>query len=113
MRAKQICALAALMCVVALMPSCGDTFRQVAFPILQPSGNPNTVSSVFVVFTGDATANGQALQVNLSGDTVTSAVTLGMNPTYAFQNDLTSVIIVSDTGAQKPLGINTVEQFFS
>src|SRR5271155_3778845 len=113
MRVKQICVLAALMIMVAMMPSCGDTFRQIAFPVIQPTGDPNSVSSVFVVFTGGTAANGEALQVDLSGDTVINAVALGFGPAYAFQNDATTVIIVSDAGAVAPLGINTVEQFFS
>ncbi len=83
MRFKSRAALAAIVCFVVFSIGCGDTFRPIAIPIIQPGGQPQSPRQAVFLSTGGTAAGspeGQTLHVNVSGDTNVGQVTVGRDP---------------------------------
>ncbi len=82
MRFSRLAAVAgaALFCV--LISGCGDTFRPVATPLPQQTGDPQTFRlAVFV--SGSPGIQGQVSDLNASGDNVSAVTRVGTNPVFA------------------------------
>lgn len=68
---------------------CGDTFRPIANPLPKPSPDPSGSHTAVVVFSGGAipaggtAAPGTSMQINISGDSITGQLPVGVNPIYA------------------------------
>jgi len=62
--------------------SCGDEFRPVATPVLQPGGDPQRTAHALVVSTNGSN-QGTAVVIDVSGDTAVAAFTVGRNPVNA------------------------------
>ena len=65
---------------------CGDTFRPIANPLPKPSPDPVSSGTAVVVFSGGNTAGaapGTSVQINVSGDSISGQVPLGVNPISA------------------------------
>ena len=65
---------------------CGDTFRPIANPLPKPAPDPKTSGTAVVVFSGGSAASaapGTSLQINVSGDSISGQVPLGVNPVFA------------------------------
>src|SRR5690348_11784190 len=68
---------------------CGDTFRPIANPLPKPAPDPSASHTAVVVFSGGAipaggtAAPGTSMQINVSGDSITGQVPLGVNPVSA------------------------------
>lgn len=82
--------LVAVIASVLFCISCGDEFRPVANPILQPGGDPQRTSHVLAVSSNGA-ARGSALIIDVSGDTAAALFSeqsciqcgVGRNPVHA------------------------------
>lgn len=78
--------LAGLLTVLALAMlalGCGDIFRPVAVPITGPPGDPQPTSFAFVVGQNAPANFGDALQVNVPGDSAVFATPTGVGPVHA------------------------------
>jgi YVTN family beta-propeller protein len=90
--------LSALMVFAAVLifeTGCGDTFRPIATPIVQPGGDPQSPDNITVIncngttsHTGPltncaGTGQSQSLQINVPGDSLTLAANIGAAPGYA------------------------------
>jgi len=75
--------LAAVLVLMLICLSCGETYRPVATPIIPSLPNPSF--SHFALFlTGNGTNNpGASTSIDVSGDTAESRSTLGLMPTHA------------------------------
>ena len=64
------------------LAGCGNTFRPVAIPITQNGGDPGGLRNAIIVSQNPAGA-GSTLHIDVSGDTVASAHTVGIGPVQA------------------------------
>ena len=69
-------------CLFVAVVGCGDQFRPVAIPITQNGGNPGGLRNAIVVSANGASA-GTTMHIDVSGDTVASAHTVGIGPVQA------------------------------
>ena len=99
MRVYRTAALAALFTVfmIVVLAGCGDVFRPIVVPIIGGSGDPQTFKQAIVISTAGTTLPGVATSVNLSGDTVSGQVTVGIDPSFAsFYGASNSATMVSN-----------------
>jgi len=82
-------AVAAVVGSMLFCGSCGDTYRPVANPILQPGGDPQRTAHALVVSKngpcpiGPTNDCGTAMVIDVSGDTNAATLTVGRNPVQA------------------------------
>ncbi len=74
--------LAAILGVELFGSSCGDYFRPVANPVLQPGGDPQRTAHALVV-SSNGSNQGSAVIIDVSGDTAVGLFTVGRNPVNA------------------------------
>src|SRR5208282_3187206 len=74
----------ALFAVFLLLPwlGCGDQYRPVANPVVGPGGQPQPTHFAYVVTTNPS-GDGSSMQIDVSGDSVTSVQTTGLGSNYA------------------------------
>src|SRR4051812_3775970 len=88
-------ALAALCLVLA---ACGDTYRPIAIPILQPGGDPQTTRVATVINNNNGGA-GSTITVDATGDTNIAVFQVGKDPVHgAFWLGSTVRIYVANRG---------------
>lgn len=83
MRFNSRAAIAAIVFSVMFDIGCGDTFRPIAIPIIQPGGQPQSTREAVILSTGGAAAgspDGQTTHINVSGDTNAGQVGVGRDP---------------------------------
>jgi YVTN family beta-propeller protein len=81
-----------------LEAGCGDQYRPVANPIIGPGGQPQLTHYAYVV-SNNPTGSGSAMQLNVSGDSVTSVQTTGLGSNYeSFLSTSTDAVLVSNGG---------------
>ncbi|MFI5090796.1 MAG: YncE family protein [Terriglobales bacterium] len=68
--------------LVLFCGSCGDVYRPVANPVLQPGGDPQRTAHALVV-SSNGPNQGTAVIIDVSGDTVVGSFTVGRNPVHA------------------------------
>lgn len=82
---------------------CGDTFRPIANPLPKPSPDPSAQHTAVVVFsggpvpTGGVAAPGTSLQINVSGDSISGQVSLGVNPIHALIGSVVTSVNQGDS----------------
>jgi DNA-binding beta-propeller fold protein YncE len=77
---------------------CGDQYRPVANPIIGPGGQPQLTHYAYVV-SNNPTGEGSAMQLNVSGDSVTSVQTTGLGSNYeSFLSTSTAAVFVTNGG---------------
>ena len=91
---------AVILTCLLLLIGCGDTFRPVATPIIQPTGNPSFFDTVGVVQQAGTGINGAVTQLNVSGDTVMSQRTVGSGATMAALDSTGSNIFVPNADSE-------------
>jgi YVTN family beta-propeller protein len=74
------CALFAAFVLLAEL-GCGDQYRPVANPIVGPGGQPQSTHFAYVL-NNNPTGDGSTMQLDVSGDSVTSIQTLGLGSNY-------------------------------
>ncbi len=75
--------LLATLALAVLAVGCGDVFRPVAIPIGGPPGDPQATSYAFFVGQNAPANFGEALQLNVPGDSAFFATPLGVGPVHA------------------------------
>jgi len=81
-----------------MVPGCGDQYRPVANPIIGPGGQPQVTHYAYVV-SNNPTGPGSAMQLNVSGDSVTSVQTTGLGSNYeSFLSTSTGAVFVTNGG---------------
>src|SRR6185312_694990 len=83
MRFKSKAAIAAFVLSVIFQIGCGDTFRPIAIPIIQPGGQPQSTREAVILSTGGSalgSPDGQTTHINVSGDTNAGQVSVGRDP---------------------------------
>src|SRR5271166_2978077 len=94
---KSWCALFAT-CILLLELGCGDQYRPVANPIIGPGGQPQPTHYAYVV-SNNPTGDGSAMQLDVSGDTVTSVQTTGLGSNYeSFLSTSSAAVFVTNGG---------------
>jgi YVTN family beta-propeller protein len=96
----KLAVLAALLTLVLLWTGCGDVFRPVAIPIVQPGGDPQREHHTLVV-SSNGSNPGSAVIIDVSGDTNVATFTgnnngVGRNPVYATSSGVTDFAINRD-----------------
>jgi len=98
---------------------CGDTYRPVANPVLQPGGDPQRTAHAVVVSSNGANP-GHAVVIDVSGDTVSAIVSVGRNPVQASflglsdyvvnqaDNNVDSFVLPTPTGTADPNNPNII-----
>ena len=85
-------------CILLLELGCGDQYRPVANPIIGPGGQPQLTHYAYVV-SNNPTGSGSAMQLNVSGDSVTSVQTTGLGSNYeSFLSTSTAAVFVTNGG---------------
>lgn len=74
--------LATVVGLVLFCGNCGDTYRPVANPVLQPGGDPQRTAHAVVV-SSNGSNPGAAIVIDVSGDTAVGLFTVGRNPVNA------------------------------
>ena len=72
----------ALAAACFVMAACGDTYRPIAIPILQPGGDPQTVRVATVVSNNNG-GPGSTTTVDATGDTNIATFNVGNDPVHA------------------------------
>ena len=94
---KSWCALFAT-CILLLELGCGDQYRPVANPIIGPGGQPQPTHYAYVV-SNNPTGDGSAMQLDVSGDTVTSVQTTGLGSNdESFLSTSAAAVFVTNGG---------------
>ena len=120
MKFSRWAALAGAAIVCTLISGCGDIFRPVATPLPQPSPDPQNFRLAVVTAcqfdpsspdpNNPCLANGvtsQAMDVNVSGDSIDGVVPVGSSPVFALVQNLAGVTAVVTTA---DFGSDTVTQ---
>lgn len=84
---KKAGVLAGLCGALLCWSSCGDYYRPTALPIVTPGGQPQPIHYVYALFTnpigtGNGPGPGTVEQIDVSGDSITSRVTVGIDPLF-------------------------------
>ncbi len=74
--------LAAVLGLILFCSNCGDVYRPVANPILQPGGDPQRTAHALVV-SSNGPNPGTAVVIDVTGDTNVATFTVGRNPVHA------------------------------
>src|SRR4051812_48535672 len=82
MRVRYAAALLAIVSLVFFEAGCGDTFRPIATPIIQPGGQPQLLAHAIVVSDAGPSADGATTHINVSGDTNVGQVAVGRVPVH-------------------------------
>src|SRR5437016_5804573 len=77
---------------------CGDTFRPIALPIIQPGGQPQALRQVVLVSSAGAATQGDTTHIKVSGDTNVGHVIAGRNPVHAAIVGSGSITVVVNRG---------------
>ena len=103
--------VAALLTLVLLWTGCGDVFRPVANPIVQPGGDPQREHHTLVV-SSNGSNPGSAVVIDVSGDTNVATFTgnngVGRNPVYATSSAGTDFAINRDDNSVSSFFVPTV-----
>ncbi|MCU1284350.1 MAG: 40-residue beta-propeller repeat containing protein [Acidobacteriales bacterium] len=99
MRVRYAAALLAIVCLVFFEAGCGDTFRPIAIPIVQPGGQPQAQAHAVVVSDAGAGTEGFTTHINVSGDTNVGQVTVGRGPVHAAFVNNNTVTVVANSGS--------------
>ncbi len=77
--------------------SCGDTYRPVAQPIVQPGGDPQKAAFVYSMY-HNPNGNGILAKIDVSGDTNMSNLTLGRSPAaVSYMGSNTGAVLAADS----------------
>src|SRR5512135_2417144 len=77
--------------------SCGDTYRPVAQPILQPGGDSQKTAFVYSLYR-NPNGNGILAKIDVSGDTNMSNLTLGRSPVaISYMGSSTAGVLAADS----------------
>lgn len=88
----------AVLVLMVICVSCGETYRPVATPIAPNPPNPN-FSHVALVLTGNGSSHpGASTTIDVSGDTAVSRSTVGLVPVHAALVQNGSRVYVADSG---------------
>jgi YVTN family beta-propeller protein len=98
MRVRYAAALLAIVFSVFFEAGCGDTFRPIALPIIQPGGQPQTLANAVVVSNAGAGSDGFTTHIDTSGDTKVGQVTVGRGPVHAGFVNGNSLTVVANSG---------------
>ena len=93
--------LAAIFVATLLWMSCGEVYRPVVIPIANNPPNPANFHAVFGISTNLAPNPGTALQIDVSGDSNIGVAHIGVNPTHAAMQVIStsSRIFVTSAGS--------------
>jgi YVTN family beta-propeller protein len=103
MRVRYAAALLAIVLSVFFEAGCGDTFRPIALPIIQPGGQPQILANA-VIISNPSAANpaqnidGATTHIDIAGDTKVAQVTVGLNPVHAGFVNGNSFTVVANSG---------------
>lgn len=100
MSLKSRAALVALVCAVVFSIGCGDTFRPIAIPIIQPGGQPQGNRQVVALATAGTGAEGTTTHINVSGDTNVGQVTVGRDPVHLALIGSGTITVVVNRGEE-------------
>ena len=108
----KLAVLAAFLTLVLLWTGCGDIFRPVAIPIVQPGGDPQREHHTLVV-SSNGSNPGSAVIIDVSGDTNVATFTgnnngVGRNPVYATSSGVTDFAINRDDNSVSSFLLPTV-----
>ncbi len=88
------------MSAAGLCAGCGETFRPVVNPVASAPPDPQTAAHANVLSqAADGVSPGSVTQINVSGDTVTSQQTLGVNPVYATTSNNAFAVFTANKGS--------------
>ena len=100
---KALLILAATFLCGLLWSGCGQTYRPIANPIPLPGGNPQSTHYALVLnenppVSGPPINPGSITQIDVSGDTNLSNLTIGVNPVHAVMNTSLTLAYVVNQG---------------
>lgn len=85
--------------ILLLELGCGDQYRPVANPVVGPGGQPQSTHFAYVV-NNNPSGSGSAMQIDVSGDSVTQLQTTGLGSNFvSFLSTSTAGLFVSNGGA--------------
>ncbi len=91
--------------------SCGDTYRPVAQPIVQPGGDPQKAAFVYSLYRNPH-GNGILAKIDVSGDTNMSNLTLGPSPVaVSYIGSNTGGVIAADSQGNAVVQSPSIFQF--
>ena len=111
MSSRRLGWLAALTLASLLEISCGQVYRPVVIPTTLTPPNPAPFHAVFGVATNVPFNQGEALQIDVSGDSDIGADNVGVNPTHAGILPNSSRVFVASAGSMFAGDSDTVTAF--
>jgi YVTN family beta-propeller protein len=79
----------------ALLPGCGDVFRPIIIPNPPIFPNPKASHTIATISDNGTVANGSAMVVDVSGDSITAMRNVGLRPVHAVQQTATQLLVVN------------------
>jgi YVTN family beta-propeller protein len=128
MSLKRVGRLAAVVLPIVLWAACGEVYRPVVLPCseggipncpVEAPPQPSAFHSVFAVSVNQPTYPGNAMQIDVGGDSIVgetpssdeSAPNLGDNPTHAATLPNDSLVFVASAASLQPGGLDLVSSF--
>ena len=105
-RAFQAVALPAALALFVAGVGCGDVYRPVATPVLQPGGDPSAVRYAFSVNQGSG-GLGTVTVVDVSGDTNLGNSSVGKMPVHGALQSISARLFVANQGDDTVSAIST------
>src|SRR5437868_10248207 len=88
-------AIAATVSLLVFGAGCGDTFRPIVLPVIQPGGDPQSNRNAIVLSNAGPTTVGATTHINVSGDSNVGQVSVGANPVYEALINGSSVFVAN------------------
>lgn len=95
--------IAAILLVVFISVGCGDSYRPIAEPIIQPGGDPQNADTIYAM-NQNPTGPGSVSEINVPGDAVIGNRTVSTEPTFITFDVSGSIVYTANTGSENLSG---------
>ncbi|MGB9234701.1 MAG: hypothetical protein WCC04_09825, partial [Terriglobales bacterium] len=109
---KRFLCLGAVLCLLLGWVGCGQVFRPIIIPNPPQFPNPAAAHTVVTLNDNGTFNDGSAMVIDVSGDSVVSIKSVGLNPVHAVMQSATQALVVNQSNASLPQD-SVTKLFFS
>ncbi|MCU1310271.1 MAG: 40-residue beta-propeller repeat containing protein [Candidatus Angelobacter sp.] len=99
MRVRYAAGFMAIVLSVFFEAGCGDTFRPIALPIVQPGGQPQAQANAVIISNAGPAVDGTTTHIDTTGDSNVGQVTVGRSPIHATFVSSNQFTVVANSGS--------------